>query len=67
MTVWDVVRTRRFFSLRSVNCAGALPDFAIEFITVHTATRTRTVRVHGDCSPRFKAIYRTLKAAVGLR
>jgi hypothetical protein len=66
-SVWEVIQTQRFFSLRSANCSRALPDFATEFITVQTATRTRTVRVHGDCSPRFKAIYNTLKSAVGLR
>jgi hypothetical protein len=65
--VWRVIQARRFFSLRSVNCSRALPDFATEFITVSTATRTKTVRVHGDCSARFKAIYKTLKSAVGLR
>jgi hypothetical protein len=65
--VWKVIQARRFFSLRSVNCNSALPDFAVEFITVRTATRTKTVRVHGDCSARFKAIYETLKLAVGLR
>jgi hypothetical protein len=65
--VWKVTQAQRFFSLRSVNCSRALPDFATEFISVRTATRTKTVRVHGDCSPRFKAIYKTLKSAVGLR
>ena len=40
---------------------------ATEFATVPIATRSRMVRVHGDCSPRFAAIYKTLKAAVGLR
>jgi len=66
-TVWNAVQAQHFFTLRSLNCAGALPDFASEFITVHTASRTRTVRVHGDCSRRFAAVYKTLKTAVGLR
>jgi hypothetical protein len=64
---WKVVVDERFFALRSVNCPKTLPDFATEFITVRTATRAKTVRVHGGCSSRFAAVYAALKSDVGLR
>jgi hypothetical protein len=65
--LWKTVQTERFFSLSSVRCPKTLPDFATEFVTVHTAARTKTVRVHGGCSARFAAVFAALKNAVGLR
>jgi hypothetical protein len=57
-------RTQRFWSLpRHTFCRGSLPDFASSFITIHTASKTRTVSVRGGCKPRFTRIYRTLSTA----
>ncbi len=64
----NVVDAQRFFSLpRSVRCPGTLPDFASNFVTVRTRRASRTVLVHGDCSPRFEKVYRALSSAVGIR
>ena len=63
-----VAEAQRFWSLRRVTiCRGTLPDFAALFVTVRTASRTRTVRVRGDCSPRFNRTYRALAQAAHLR
>jgi len=57
----------RFFALpRRVTCAGSLPDFASMFVTVSTATRTRTVVVRGSCSARFEAVLSALQTAAGV-
>jgi hypothetical protein len=57
----------RFFSLpRRISCAGALPDFASMFVTVSTATRTKTVAEHGGCSTRFEAVLTGLEVAAGV-
>jgi hypothetical protein len=44
-------------------CAGALPDFPTNYISL----AGRTVRVHGRCEPRFTRVYDDLLAAVKLR
>jgi hypothetical protein len=60
-----LVATDHFFSLpRTVQCPGALPDFAFSYATVKTRLNSRTVRVRGDCSPRFNKIYAALSSAV---
>ena len=57
-------RTQRFWSLRRRTlCRVSLPDVASLYVTIHTGTRTRTVTVRGDCSPRFARIYRALASA----
>jgi hypothetical protein len=62
-----VFRTERFSKLPpATRCAGELPDIAAQFVTVRGAT-TRTVLVHGDCSPRFTKVYDALAQAAGLR
>jgi hypothetical protein len=49
--------------LTSRQCAGALPDFASQYIRVGP----RTVTVHGDCEPSFVRVWNDLAQAVGLR
>jgi hypothetical protein len=62
-----LVKTARFYSLpRTTRCRGALPDFASSFVTVRSATSSRTVLVHGDCSAGFSALYRALAKAIGV-
>lgn len=62
-----VVADERFFSLpRVIDCPGTLPDFASTFVRVRTASRARTVTVHGSCSTRFNRVRRALAAAVGV-
>ena len=61
-------RTQRFWSLRRRTlCRDALPDVASLFVTIHTAARTRTVTVRGECSTRFSRIYRALAAATTVK
>jgi hypothetical protein len=63
-----VLKVERFSSLPGVTrCAGALPDFASDFVTVRTGAAKKTVLVRGDCSPRFAAVYKALSTAVGVR
>jgi hypothetical protein len=53
----------RFATLpKTTNCAGALPDVASTFVRVGA----RTVRVHGNCVPRFARLWKTLGSAVKL-
>ena len=53
----------RFTTLpKTTNCAGTLPDVASTFVRVGT----RTVRVHGECVPRYAKVWRALTAAVQL-
>jgi hypothetical protein len=53
----------RFTTLpKTTNCAGTLPDVASTFVRVGA----RTVRVHGDCVPRYARVWRALTAAVKL-
>ena len=60
-----LVTTQHFFALpHSTQCAGELPDFAFSYATVTTRLSSRTVRVRGDCSPRFNRIYVALTNAV---
>ena len=57
-------QTQRFWSLpRLTACRGSLPDFASFYVTIHTASKTRTVKVRGGCKPRFTRVYRALSAA----
>jgi hypothetical protein len=57
-------RTQRFWTLPKRRiCKGSLPDFAAQYVTIHTVSKTRTVRVRGSCSVRFTRIYRALSAA----
>jgi len=61
-----LARAERFWSLpRQTACSGALPDLASRFVTIHTATRTRTVTVRGECGARFTRVYRALSSAAG--
>jgi hypothetical protein len=58
---------KRFFALpRHTFCAGSLPDFASMFVTVSTATRTKTVFVRGGCNARFEAVLTGLETAAGV-
>lgn len=60
-------RTQHFWSLAPRTfCSGSLPDFASQYVTIHTAGKTRTVRVRGGCSPRFTRLYRALSVAATL-
>lgn len=62
-----IASRQRFFALpRRLTCAGSLPDFASSFVRVSTTTRTRTVLVRGDCSPRFGAVLLALERAAGV-
>lgn len=55
---------QRFWTLpRRTTCGNSLPDFAAPFITIRTATKTRTVSVRGGCKPRFTRLFRTLSSA----
>jgi hypothetical protein len=57
-------QTQHFWSLpRRTLCRTSLPDFASFFVTVRTASKTRTVSVRGGCRPGFTRIYRTLSRA----
>jgi hypothetical protein len=49
--------------VKSRLCAGTNPDVGSDFIRAYG----RTVRVHGNCEPRFHRLWRTLAQAVGLR
>jgi hypothetical protein len=53
----------RFGTLpKTTNCAGALPDVASTFVRVGA----RTVRVHGNCIPRYARLWKALGSAVKL-
>ena len=53
----------RFTTLpKTTNCTGTLPDVASTFVRVGA----RTVRVHGECVPRYARVWRALTAAVKL-
>jgi hypothetical protein len=59
----NVVAQARFTTLPAVtNCPGTLPDVAATFVRVGV----RTVRVHGDCVPRYTRVWNALTAAVKL-
>ena len=45
---------------KATNCPGALPDIASTYVRVGA----RTVRVHGNCVPRYARMWRALSAAV---
>lgn len=63
-----VLRTQKFAALPpTTRCAGTNPDVAAFFVTVRTGSATRTVLVHGDCSPAFTKVYDAFAAAVGLK
>jgi len=62
-----LARTQSFWSLpRVIRCAGSLPDYAYLFVTVGTATSTRTVKVRGGCRARFARVFAGLEAAAGV-
>jgi hypothetical protein len=53
----------RFTTLpKTTNCSGTLPDVASTFVRVGA----RTVRVHGECVPRYARVWRGLVSAVKL-
>jgi len=57
------VAAARFASLPAMtNCPGTLPDVATTFIRVGA----KTVRVHGNCVPRFAKVFTALSRAVKL-
>ncbi len=67
-TLAAVVQAQRFALLpAATRCAGTLPDISADVVTVKTGAKAKTVLVHGDCSPRFAAVYAALARAVGLR
>ena len=45
---------------KATNCPGVLPDIASTYVRVGA----RTVRVHGNCVPRYARMWRALSAAV---
>lgn len=45
---------------KATNCPGTLPDVASTYVRVGA----RTVRVHGNCVPRYARMWRALTAAV---
>ena len=47
---------------KTTNCTGALPDVASTFVRVGA----RTVRVHGNCIPRYARLLKALGSAVKL-
>jgi len=49
--------------LKTRMCAGALPDFATNYIRLGA----RTFKLHGQCEPRFTHVFSDLLAAVRLR
>ena len=64
----SVATAQHFFTLRRQTvCPGTLPDFAFSFVTVRTASASRTVLVRGDCRPAFTKVYAALSGAVGVR
>ena len=64
----NYARRQHFWSLATRTfCAGSLPDFATNFVTIHAAGKTRTVRVRGGCVPRFTRIYDALSAAATVK
>jgi hypothetical protein len=63
-----LAKAERFDALpASITCAGVLPDVGTEFITVRTATRSKTVRERGGCNRRFEKLYARLNAAIAQR
>jgi len=57
-------RTQLFWTLPKQRiCPASLPDFAAQFVTIQTPTKTRTVRVRGGCSVRFTRLFRALSSA----
>jgi hypothetical protein len=58
-----VAADARFTALpKTTNCAGTLPDVACTFGRVGA----RTVRVHGECVPRYARVWKALGSAVKL-
>jgi hypothetical protein len=58
-----VAADARFAALPAMtNCAGTLPDIASTFIRFGA----KTVRVHGDCVPRYARLFTALSRAVKL-
>jgi hypothetical protein len=58
-----LVRAGFAAGLKSRLCPGTNPDVGSDFIHAFG----RTVRVHGNCEPRFHRLWDTLSKAVGLR
>jgi hypothetical protein len=57
------VTDARFGSLPPMtNCPGTLPDIAATFVRFGT----KTVRVHGNCAPRYAKLFTALSRAVKL-
>jgi hypothetical protein len=56
------VATETSFALlpKATNCAGTLPDVASTYVRVGA----RTVRVHGNCVPRYARMWKALTTAV---
>jgi hypothetical protein len=56
------VATETSFELmpKATNCSGTLPDVASTYVRVGA----RTVRVHGNCVPRYTRMWKALSAAV---
>jgi hypothetical protein len=53
----------RFTTLpNTTTCAGTLPDVASTFVRIGA----RTVRVHGECVPRYARLWKALAGAVKL-
>ena len=61
-----LARAEGFFTMATtLACPGVNPDIASRFVTVSAFGKTRTVTVHGTCSPPFEELYAVLSAAVG--
>ena len=58
-----LVRADFAAGLKSRLCPGTNPDVGSDFIQSYG----RTVRVHGNCEPRFHRLWDALARAVGLR
>ena len=57
-------RAASFFAMpRYTRCRGTLPDYAASFLRISTSARSKTVRVRGDCRPKFTRLYLAVRAA----
>jgi hypothetical protein len=62
-TLTKIAADVRFTTLpKTTTCAGTLPDVASTFVRIGA----RTVRVHGECVPRYARLWKALAGAVKL-
>jgi hypothetical protein len=57
-------RAASFFAMpKYTSCKGTLPDYAASFLRISSSARSRTVKVRGDCRPKFTQLYGAVRDA----